>query len=66
MITAFSIKNFKAIGNDPVRIELKPITLLFGANSAGKSSIIHGLHYAYEVFNKKILMPIKLLLAATA
>jgi len=33
MITAFTVKNFKAIGDDPVRIELKPITLLFGANS---------------------------------
>ena len=51
MITAFTVKNFKAIGEEPVRIELKPITLLFGANSAGKSSIIHALHYAYEVFN---------------
>jgi predicted ATPase len=51
MITAFTVKNFKAIGDEPVRIELKPITLLFGANSAGKSSILHALHYAYEVFN---------------
>ncbi len=51
MITAFTVKNFKAIGDEPVRIELKPITLLFGANSAGKSSILHALYYAYEVFN---------------
>jgi predicted ATPase len=50
MITAFTIKNFKAIGDEPVRIELKPITLLFGANSAGKSSILHALNYAYSVF----------------
>lgn len=50
MITAFTVKNFKAIGEEPVRIELKPITLLFGANSAGKSSIIHALNYAYSVF----------------
>lgn len=51
MITAFTIKNFKAIGEESVRIELKPITLLFGANSAGKSSILHALYYANEVFN---------------
>lgn len=51
MITAFTVKNFKAIGEEPVRIELKPITLLFGANSAGKSSILHALNYAYSVFN---------------
>lgn len=50
MITAFTVKNFKAIGEEPVRIELKPITLLFGANSAGKSSILHALNYAYSVF----------------
>ena len=52
MITAFTVKNFKAIGEEPVRIELKPITLLFGANSAGKSSILHALNYAYSVFNE--------------
>ena len=50
MITAFTVKNFKAIGDDKVKIELKPITLLFGANSAGKSSILHALNYAYSVF----------------
>ena len=50
MITAFTVQNFKAIGEEPVRIELKPITLLFGANSAGKSSILHALNYAYSVF----------------
>ena len=55
MITAFTVRNFKAIGDEPVRIELKPITLLFGANSAGKSSILHALHYAYEIFINKNL-----------
>lgn len=53
MITAFTVRNFKAIGDEPVRIELKPITLLFGANSAGKSSILHALHYSNEVFNNR-------------
>ncbi len=57
MITAFTVKNFKAIGDEPVRIELKPITLLFGANSAGKSSILHALHYAHEVFINHNLNP---------
>ena len=55
MITAFTVRNFKAIGDDPVRIELKPITLLFGANSVGKSSILHALNYAYSVFNDRNL-----------
>lgn len=48
IITAITLENFKSIKN-PVRIELKPITLLFGANSVGKSSIIQALHYAREI-----------------
>lgn len=41
-ITAITIENFKGIEN-PVRIELKPTTLLFGPNSAGKSTIVQAL-----------------------
>jgi len=48
LIKAITIENFKAISK-PVRIEFKPITLLFGANSSGKSSIIQALHYVREV-----------------
>jgi len=48
MITAIEIENFKGIG-ERVRIPLKPITLLFGPNSSGKSTILHALHYAREV-----------------
>jgi hypothetical protein len=49
MITAVEIENFKGI-RERVRIELKPITLLFGPNSGGKSTILHALNYAREVF----------------
>ena len=48
LITAIEIENFKGIGR-PVRIDLRPITLLFGSNSAGKSSVLHALCYAHEV-----------------
>lgn len=48
MIKAITIENFKGI-SQPVRVEFKPITLLFGANSCGKSSIIQALHYLREV-----------------
>lgn len=48
MLTSIAIENFKGIG-ERVEIDLRPITLLFGANSAGKSSILHALHYAREV-----------------
>ena len=49
LISHIAIENFKGIG-DRVLIDLKPITLLFGPNSAGKSTILHALHYAREVF----------------
>jgi hypothetical protein len=52
-ISAITIENFKSI-SAPIRIELKPITLLFGPNSVGKSSVIQALHYAREILcNKK-------------
>jgi AAA ATPase domain/Protein of unknown function (DUF3696) len=54
VITAIEIENFKGIG-ERVRIELKPITLLFGPNSAGKSTILHALHYAREIFERRNL-----------
>ncbi len=38
IIKSFTIENFKGI-RDPICIELKPVTLLFGPNSAGKSTI---------------------------
>ena len=51
MITGISIENFKGI-REQVKLDLRPITLLFGANSAGKSTILHALHYAREVFER--------------
>jgi len=48
MITSISIENFKGI-RDRVEVTFKPITLLFGANSAGKSTIVQALHYARKV-----------------
>ncbi len=36
---SFSIKNFKSFAKEQ-SIPIKPITLIYGANSAGKSSII--------------------------
>ncbi len=42
MITGIVIENFKSI-RERVEIELRPITLLFGANGAGKSTIVEAL-----------------------
>ena len=42
MLTGLKLGNFKAFA-DTQNIPIKPLTLIYGANSAGKSSIIHGL-----------------------
>lgn len=49
-LKALRIANFKAFG-DAQRVPLRPVTLLYGANSAGKSSVLHALalaHHAVE------------------
>jgi len=49
MIKGISITNFKGIGDPGIKIDLEPVTLLFGNNSAGKSTIFHAFLYMYEV-----------------
>lgn len=46
-LQALRVGNFKAFA-DTQRVPLKPITLIFGPNSAGKSSFIHSLALAHE------------------
>ena len=48
-ITSITIENFKCIG-DAVTIPIRPITLLFGKNSSGKSTVLQALHYTREVW----------------
>ena len=47
MLTALNLGNFKAFA-ETQNIPIRPLTLIFGANSAGKSSILHGLLFARE------------------
>ena len=51
ILKALTLENFKGI-REPVRIELAPLTLLFGANNAGKSTIVQALMYAREVLER--------------
>ncbi len=51
MINKITIENFKSI-KDRVEIDLKPITLLFGPNSAGKSTVVQALHYLKEILER--------------
>ncbi len=46
-LIALRLANFKAFGAAQ-RVPLRPITLVFGANSAGKSSLIHALALAHH------------------
>jgi hypothetical protein len=47
MLRALKLGNFKAFA-ETQNIPIRRLTLIFGANSAGKSSILHGLLYARE------------------
>ena len=50
ILSALHIGNFKAFAASQ-RVPLRPITLIYGANSAGKSSLLHALalaHHAIE------------------
>jgi hypothetical protein len=53
-LTEFRVGNFKAFG-ETQRLPIRPITLIYGPNSGGKSSLIHGLLLAHEaIVNKKL------------
>ena len=51
-LSRIEIENFKGVGARQI-IELRPITLLFGPNSAGKSTILHALHYVREILERQ-------------
>lgn len=55
-IKAITLENFKSI-RERVRLELRPLTLLFGPNSAGKSTIVQALHYAREILERQNVDP---------
>lgn len=52
LIRSISLENFKGF-SEKVQIELRPITLLFGANSAGKSSVLQALQYVREILDRQ-------------
>lgn len=52
ILKALTLENFKGI-REPVRIEFAPLTLLFGPNNAGKSTIVQALMYAREVLEHR-------------
>ena len=55
-IVNIELENFKSIGHRQ-KLNLRPITLLFGNNSVGKSTIIQGIHYFREIIERKNVNP---------
>jgi len=51
-----SLTNFKGF-SEKTSIDLRPITLLFGANSAGKSSVLQAMLYAREILERRNTNP---------
>lgn len=51
-LTGLSIENFKGI-RDRVEVSLRPITLLFGANSVGKSTLLQALLFFRELLERQ-------------
>ncbi len=49
-----SFNNFKAFGEKIQTFSKKPITLIYGPNSIGKSSFIHMMAYKYQLLTKEI------------
>lgn len=57
MLTELGLRNFKAFGDEMQRAPLAPITLIYGPNSSGKSSIIQALLLLKQSFEKRHIMP---------
>ncbi len=51
MLISLELENFKGIATRQ-RIDFAPLTLLFGANSAGKSTILQALLYLHEILER--------------
>lgn len=50
ILKSLRLENFKCF-SDPVTIDFAPITMLYGPNSAGKSSVIQAICYLSEILN---------------
>lgn len=59
-----SLTNFKGF-SEKTSIDLRPITLLFGANSAGKSSVLQAMLYAREILERRNINPDRTLIGGT-
>lgn len=51
-LTSITLRNFKGVGDEHQKVEIAPVTLLFGPNSAGKSTVLQALAYLFEVLER--------------
>lgn len=51
LLQSVSIQNFKGF-SDEIRVNIRPITLIFGPNSIGKSTFIQALQYLLEILER--------------
>ena len=56
MLHALELENFKAFGKR-ARIPFAPITLIFGENSAGKSTILQALYLLKKTGHRGFVAP---------
>ncbi|MDI1450485.1 AAA family ATPase [Polyangium sp. 6x1] len=59
MLTSFAVENYRAF-TDETTIELRPLTLLFGYNNAGKSALIRALALIADSTRSDIQTPLDL------
>lgn len=59
MLTAFTVENYRSFA-DRTRIELRPLTLLFGYNNSGKSALVRVLPLVADSMQPDITGPLNL------
>lgn len=55
MITKLKVSNYKSIGMLGINIDVKPLTVLLGANGTGKSSVLEAICIITQSKNKSLL-----------
>ena len=54
LIKKIRLRNFKSIGDEPLELELKPLTILVGPGGSGKSSILHAIDWLVTFRRREI------------
>jgi predicted ATPase len=60
MILKWQLKNFKSIATDMNTIDFSPITIISGANSSGKSTLIQSIQLMMQTLSNRENIPLQL------